>query len=185
MWHHRNLTPELGRNGERMSRTVMFLLPCRPVVQRLEIGKRWWHRLGVVVFFKLLLTTLLTVAAASYLTLAPRVRDYPGVLEIIPLFDVSAAALQNEHPLHKIQEPRTVQMPDGTWATFPINMSDEAIHTLWTRAKRHQLLSAIFWAALVSVFATLAVNYVFQGVYRLLLYTFGSKSLKASDSIAA
>ena len=38
----------------------------------------------------------------------------------------------------------------------------------------------------LSVFATLAVNYVLQGVYRLLLYgIFGSKSLKASESIAA
>jgi hypothetical protein len=169
-----------------MNRAVMLLLPGFTVAQRLELGKRWWHRLGVVVFFKLLLSTLLAVAAVSYLTLAPKVRDYPGVFEIIPLFDVSADALQHEQSLPKILEPRTIQMPNGTWATFPINMSDEAIHTLWTRAKRHQLLSAIFWAALVSVFATLVVNYVFQGVYMLLLYaTFGSKSLKASDSIAA
>jgi hypothetical protein len=164
----------------------MFLLPCLPVVQRLEIGKRWWHRLCVVVFFKLLLSTLLTVAAVSYLTLAPQVRDYPGVFEIIPLFDASADALQHEQSFPKIVEPRTIQMPNGTWATFPINMSDTAIHTFWTRAKRHQRLSAMLWAALASVFATLAVNYVFQGVYRLLLsVTFGSKSLKASDSIAA
>jgi hypothetical protein len=166
-----------------MNRAVMFLLPGFAVAQRLELGKRWWHRLGVVVFFKLLLSTLLAAAAISYLTLAPQVRDYPGVLEIIPLFDVSADALQNEQSLHKIQEPRTVQMPNGTWATFPVSMSDDAIHSLWTRAKRHQLLSAIFWAALVSVFATLAVNYVFQGVYRLLLYaTFGRKHARGPQN---
>jgi hypothetical protein len=166
----------------------MFLLPCLPVVQRLEIGKRWWHRLGVVVFFKLLLSTLLTVAAATYLTLAPQVRDYPVVLERIYLFDVSAGTLQNEQSLPKTQEPvgRVVQMPNGTWATFPFGTSDEEIHARWDRAKRHQLLSAMLWAALVSVFATLAVNYALQGAYRALLYvTFGSKSLRESDSIAA
>jgi hypothetical protein len=169
-----------------MNRAVMLLLPGFTFAQRLELEKRWWHRLGVIAFFALLLSTLLTVAVTSYSTLAPKVRDYPYIFEIIPLFPVTADALQHEQSSPKILEPRTIQMPNGTWATFPINMSDEAIHTLWTRAKRHQLLSAISWAALVSVLATLAVNYVFQGVYRLLLYaTFRSKSLKASDSIAA
>jgi hypothetical protein len=171
-----------------MNRAVMFLLPCLPVAQRLEIVKRRWHRLCVVVFFKLLLSTLLTVAAFSYLTLAPRVRDYPGVLERIYLFDESAGTLQNERSLLKTQEPagRVVQMPNGTWATFPYGTSGEEIHARWTRAERHQLLSAMLWAALVSVFATLAVNYALQGAYRALLYaTFGSKRLKASDSVTA
>jgi hypothetical protein len=171
-----------------MNRAVMFLLPCLPVVQRLEIGKRRWHRLCVVVFFKLLLSTLLTVAAISYITWAPKVRDCRVVFENFCLFDVSADPHQNEQSLCKIQGPEghVVQMPNGTWATFPFSISGEEIHARWDRAKRHQLLSAIFWAALVSVFATLAVNYVLQGVYRLLLYLrFGSKSLKASESITA
>lgn len=164
-----------------MKGAVMVLLPCLPVAQRLEIGQRWWHRLCVAVFFKLLLSTLLAVAAFSYLNWGPKVRDFPPVLEIIPLFDVSADARQSEQSLREIQEPRTVQMPNGTWATFSITTSDEEIHARWTQAKRHQILSATFWAALVLVFATLAASYVFQGAYKLLLYVrFGSKSLKAS-----
>ena len=171
-----------------MNRAVMFLLPCLPVAQRLELRKRWWHRLGVIVFFKLLLSTLLTVAAISYLTWAPKVRDCRVVFENFCLFDVSADPHQNEQSLCKIQGPEghVVQMPNGTWTTLPFSVSNEEIHARWERAKRHQIISAIFWAALVSVFATLAVNYALQGAYRALLYgIFGSKSLKASESIAA
>jgi hypothetical protein len=162
-----------------MNRAVMFLLPGFTVAQRLEFGTRWWHRLGVVAFFALLLSTLLTVAAASYLTLAPRVREYPVVLEILPQFEISADPLQNEQSLYETQEPRdtkAVQMPNGTWATFPAWISDEELHARWDRAKRHQILSAMLWAALVSIFATLAVNYAFQGAYKALLYViFGRK----------
>jgi hypothetical protein len=171
-----------------MNRAVMFLLPCLPVVRRLEVRKRWWHRLGVVVFFKLLLSTLLAVAAISYLTWAPKVRAFPVVFEDFYLFDESADPLQNEQSLRKIQGPEghVVQMPNGTWVTFPFSISGEEIHARWDRAKRHQILSAMLWAALLSVFATLAVNYMLQGVYRLLLYmTFGSKSPREADSIAA
>jgi hypothetical protein len=163
-----------------MNKAVMFLLPCLPVVQRLEIGKRWWHRLSVVVFFKLLLTTLLAVAAFSYLAWAPKVRDCRVVFENFYLFDADG--------LPKIEGPEghVVQMPNGTWTTFPFSVSNEEINARWERAKRHQLLSAISWAALVSIFATLAVNYVLQAAYRLLLHvTFDSKSLRESDSIAA
>ena len=171
-----------------MNRAVTFLLPSLPVVQRLEIGKRRWHRLCVIVFFKLLLSTLLTVAAISYLTLAPKVRDCRVVFENFCLFDVSADPHQNEQSLCKIQGPEghVVRMPNGTWTTFPFSVSNEEIHARWERAKRHQILSAIFWTALLSVFVTLAVNYVLQGAYRLLLYaTFGSKPLTASDAICA
>jgi hypothetical protein len=155
-----------------MKRAVMFLLPCLPVAQRLELGKRWWHRPGVVAFFALLLTTLLTVAAISYLTWAPKVRDCRVVFENFCLFDVSADPDQNEQSLCKIQGPEghVVQMPNGTWTTFPFSVSNEEIHARWERAKRHQILSAMSWATLVSVFATLAVNYVLQGAYRALLY---------------
>ena len=171
-----------------MNRAVMFLLPCLPVTRQLELKKRWWHRLGVIVFFKLLLSTLVAVAAVSYLTWAPKVRDCRVVFENFCLFDVSANPHQNEQSLCKIQGPEghVVQMPNGTWTTFPFSVSNEEIHASWERAKRHQLLSAMHWAALLSAFAALAVNYVFQGVYRLLLYvTFRRKSLKASESIAA
>jgi hypothetical protein len=115
-----------------MNRAVMFLLPCLPVVRRLEVRKRWWHRLCVVVFFKLLLSTLLAVAAISYLTWAPKVRDYPMVWENFYLFDVSGDGL----PKIEGQEGHVVQMPNGTWATFPYGTSDEEIHALWTQAKR-------------------------------------------------
>jgi hypothetical protein len=166
-----------------MNRAVMFLLPCLPVVRRLEVRKRWWHRLSVVVFFKLLLSTLVAVAAFSYLAWAPKVRDFPMVFENFYLFDESADALQNE--IRAPRDAKAIQMPDGKWSTFPW-MPDEEIHARWDRAYRYQLLSAISWAALASVFATLAVNYVLQGVYRLLLYmTFDRKSLEASDSVAA
>jgi hypothetical protein len=171
-----------------MNRTVMFLLPCLPVVRRLEIGKRWWHRLSVVVFFKLLLSTLVAVAAISYLTWAPKVRDCRIVFENFCLFDESADPHQNEQSLCTNQGPygHVVQMPNGTWTTFPYGISDEEIHARWDRAFRHQLLSAMLWVVLLPVFATLAVNYALQGVYRLLLYVkFSSKSLKASDSVTA
>jgi hypothetical protein len=147
-----------------MNRAVLFLLPCLPVIRRLEERKRWWHRLSVIVFFKLLLSTLLAVAAFSYLAWAPKVRDCRVVFENFYLFDADG--------LPKIDRPEghVVQMPNGTWATFPSSISNEEIHARWERAKRHQIFSATFWAALLSVFATLAVNYALQGAYRALLY---------------
>ena len=69
------------------------------------------------------------------LNLSSEVRDFPRVFEIVPLFDVSAGALQHEQSLPKILAPRTVEMPNGTWATFPHGTSDEAIHALWTPSR--------------------------------------------------
>jgi hypothetical protein len=36
-----------------------LLFPWKGTIRRLELGKRWWHRLAVVVFFVVLIATLL------------------------------------------------------------------------------------------------------------------------------
>jgi hypothetical protein len=42
-----------------MSKVIGFLFPWRKTFKRLELEKRWWHRLAIVVFFVALLPTLL------------------------------------------------------------------------------------------------------------------------------
>lgn len=81
---------------------------------------------------------------------------------------------------------KTVQMPDGTTATFPGSMSDDAIKARWIHLKHRQLLSAIFFAGLIAMFSTLILSYALQAAYRVLLYViFGRKLFTPTESATA
>lgn len=84
-------------------RAISFAFPFRSTFRRLELEKRWWHRLCVVTFHAVLLGTTVFSAWVSYSVFAPQITTMPDIeLNIqdwttinsptpTPLFDMSKA----------------------------------------------------------------------------------------------
>lgn len=70
--------------------------PIRQTFQRLELEKRWWHRLCVVVFFVVLLGTAVFTAWIAYSVFAPQVATMPDV-HVCDVFDQVAAEQQHQN----------------------------------------------------------------------------------------
>jgi hypothetical protein len=209
-----------------------ILLPFRPTFRRLELEKRWWHRLCLVAFFGALSTIFAAVAGLSYSTLAPQTSE-PTIWITVDPSEVSGVTLDFSKAQPIPQRPKTaqtapetipfgqeksdsarqtlksgdpipadaqvgkygindidpgeksVEMPDGKTVKFPGSMSDDAIKIQWTNAQHHQMLTAIFWAALLAILSALILSYAVQAAYRALLYVvFGAPTVTASDSKA-
>jgi len=60
--------------------------PFRQTFRRLELEKRWWHRLCVVLFFAVLLCTAVFTAWVAYTALAPPVATMPDI-HVCDIFD--------------------------------------------------------------------------------------------------
>lgn len=71
---------------------------------------------------------------------------------------------------------KTVEMPDGSTSRFAGTMPDGTIQVQWNHAKSRRRFTAVLWAILLSITTALFINYLFQTLYRLLLYViFGNR----------
>jgi hypothetical protein len=94
-------------------RIASIAFPFRPTFQRLELEKRWWHRLCVVIFFSLLLCTALFAVWGAYTVFAPQVPTMPDI-QAGDIFDqVAAAKQQATHPPIYL-DPATGERMTGT-----------------------------------------------------------------------
>jgi hypothetical protein len=60
-------------------RVASIAFPFRPTFQRLELEKRWWHRLAVVIFSVMLLGAAAFTAWVTYSVFAPQVDTMPAI----------------------------------------------------------------------------------------------------------
>lgn len=56
-----------------------ILFPFKRTFQHLELDKRWWHRLCVVMFFVMLFVSLISTAWLTFFTFAPQVTTMPEI----------------------------------------------------------------------------------------------------------
>ncbi|HTV09395.1 MAG TPA: hypothetical protein VMD97_10165 [Candidatus Aquilonibacter sp.] len=87
------------------------------------------------------------------------------------------------HQVRSQDQRKTIEMPNGKTATFSGNTSDEAIKAEW----KHQLHLAFAKAALIgfgiAVLVTVALSYLLQAAYRVLLYViYGTKASVSPDN---
>jgi hypothetical protein len=194
-----------------MRKWIGFLFPCRKTYKRLDLQKRWWHRLAVVVFFVALVPTLLyswVIGDDAYTPL----NSFEGNINyweiLIPppqgyvldqtspttappdasYFDRSkiVAPLASVGNVDNKNLLKTIEMPDGTTVTYPGATSDETIHAKWnhsfTITKAKAMIFGFGWA----VVATLIFSYLLQAAYRAFVYViYGAKSGAAPDSPVA
>jgi hypothetical protein len=71
--------------------------PFSQTFRRLELEKRWWHRLCLVVFFVLLVGTTAFIAWVAYAVSAPQVSTIPDI-QVGDIFDQVAAEQQQNDP---------------------------------------------------------------------------------------
>jgi hypothetical protein len=76
---------------------ISFAFPFRPTFRRLDLEKRWWHRLGVVIFFLVLLGTAFFTIWVVYSVFAPQITTMPDV-QVGDIFDQVAAEKQQNAP---------------------------------------------------------------------------------------
>lgn len=76
-------------------RVASVAFPFRTTFQRLELAKRWWHRLSVVIFFVVLLGIAVFTAVVSYSVFAPRIQAMPDI-HVCDIFDQVAAEQQHQ-----------------------------------------------------------------------------------------
>src|ERR1039458_1533042 len=76
-------------------RATSLAFPFKPTFRRLELEKRWWHRLCVVIFFAVLLGTAVFTAWVAYSVFVPRVQAMPDI-HVCDIFDQVAAEQQHQ-----------------------------------------------------------------------------------------
>jgi len=74
-------------------RLASIVFPFRPTFQHLELEKRWWHRLCVVIFSVMLLGATFFTAWVAYSEFAPQVSTMPQI-QVGDIFDHLAPANQ-------------------------------------------------------------------------------------------
>jgi hypothetical protein len=72
--------------------TIVF--PFKQTFRRLELEKRWWHRLCIVAFFAVLLCTAAFSGWIAYMTFVPEISKMP-IIQAVDIFDRVAAEQQN------------------------------------------------------------------------------------------
>jgi hypothetical protein len=77
-------------------KAVSFAFPFRPTFLRLDLERRWWHRLCVVIFFVVLLSTAAFAAWIGYAVFAPQVVTTPDI-RVCDIFDQVAAEQQHQN----------------------------------------------------------------------------------------
>jgi hypothetical protein len=185
-----------------------ILFPWQGTIRRLELGKRWWHRLTVVLFVSVLIVTLLVTWAVMMDTGSANVAEFdqwgahswyvdgsgarvdippppPGFQPLVTagearpadrkdileggLIPTPAWAVGPVVPIHY-----RVLMPDGKTKEF-VGKSIEEIKAEWDAAAENAALHRLnvrrgLLSPLVAVLVTLAVSYLLQSLYRVLLY---------------
>jgi hypothetical protein len=163
-----------------------LLFPWQGTISRLELGKRWWHRLAVVVFFTVLIATLLytwnlmmlgmgvfNTAVDRFATARCWYVDGSGAkVDLGPAGadDQWVAIRVGESPVHV-----EIVMPDGELKDF-VGKSPKEIKTAWVAAAHRQNVRRWLLSPVVAILVTLAMSYLLQSLYRILLYVvYGSQ----------
>jgi hypothetical protein len=192
-----------------MSKIVGVLFPWRKTFKRLDLEKRWWQRLAVVLFSLALVIAFwfsLALGDDAYSPVHSFQQDI-NYWEILPpppdgsVIDTSNQPTPTTDPpdassfdRRKIAAPlsaplalggqvssqylrKTIQMPNGTTATYPGTKPDEAIKADWQRQLKTATHKALILGFVVAVLVTLAFSYLLQASYRALLYViYGAKA---------
>ena len=72
-----------------------FAFPFSSTFRRLELERRWWHRLCVVLFFVVLLVVAAFASVVSYGAFAPQIQAMPDI-HTCDIFDQVAAQQQHQ-----------------------------------------------------------------------------------------
>ena len=176
----------------RLGNARSLLFPFSSTFRRLELEKRWWHRLAAVIFFVALIPAFLcswTVGSDANEPEHTYIQDihyWGGGGPDGFLFDLdSYQPIDNTVP--PAPRPPTVQksieMPDGKTEWFPGGTSDDAINAVWNRRSHRAAVKAFSLGLGVGIALTLAFCYLIQGCYRLLLYViYGAKVRDTPDT---
>lgn len=177
-----------------MRKIIGYLLPWRPTFRRLELEKRWWHRLAVVLFFIALTLTFIPSWSLGDNANGPSNRyeqdiHHWGVLAGSSnglLFDLDTEQLSDNAspvPLPPTVQ-KTIEMPDGKTATFPGTISDEAIKAEWTHKFNAMDTESVWFGLGIAVLVTVLFSYLLQSAYRALLYVIYGARIKAIPDIS-
>jgi hypothetical protein len=158
-----------------------LLFPWQGTIRRLELGKRQWHRLAVVLFVVVLVVVLLRTLVVTMMDTEPvnaelNLRnvycwyvDGAGNKIVLPPLPPEATAVRlgtsvDTFPLHVF-----IHMPDGEVREF-VGKTEEEIRATWD-ADLHKLnVRRWLFIPVVTTLVTLAVSYLLQLLYRVLLY---------------
>jgi len=171
----------------------MILNPWQGTFNRLGLERLWWHRLAVVAFF----ITLVLVLGASSVAFRPAHSTFnveywqdgvaldsepvttplppppPGysASDVVPSAALPDGVIANPdyRPAGATGPPKQrVSMPDGNTVEFSgkAMKSEAEIRRIWNIA----LLKAWLLSIAIAIGITLAVSYLFQSLYRALLY---------------
>ena len=166
-----------------------LLFPWQGTIRRFELEKQWWHRLVVVVFFTALIATLLVtwsqmmLGMAVFHTSVDRLAtarywyvDGSGAKVDIPALPewatptVGIAGTAAEFTVHV-----AVYMPDGELKEF-VGKTPEQLRAAWDAAAHMHSVKRWLLSPLVAILVTLAMSYLLQSLYRVLLYVvYGSQ----------
>lgn len=80
-------------------RIVSVVFPFRSTFRRLELEKRWWHRLFIVIFFVALFGTAVFTVWVTYAVFAPQVQAMP---EIVSMVDTTQPGLSTQTDIDAI-----------------------------------------------------------------------------------
>lgn len=190
-----------------MSKIVGVLFPWRKTFKRLELEKRWWHRLAVVLFSVVLAVALLyswVIADDAQTPVRPVLGDITSWSPIPPgatigpaeqndqrtssnseqedTFDQASATALKQLPDVSKSDTKTIEMPDGKTATYPGTTSDDVIKADWQHRLDIATRKALILGFVIAVLVTLAFSYLLQASYRAFLYViYGAKTKSAPD----
>lgn len=170
-----------------MRKFIGYLFPWRQTYRHLELEKRWWHRLVVVLFFVALVPTFLCSwvigddANPPQNAFGDNIHHW-GTLPGTPngvLLDLDSQPLDNTS--QAVSAPpilqKTIEMPDGKTATFPGSISDEAIKSEWQNELSTDQTWAIFYGLGIALLVTVCFSYLLQAGYRAVLFViYGAKA---------
>ncbi|WP_158788601.1 hypothetical protein [Granulicella sp. L46] len=165
-----------------MSKIVSVLFPWRKTFKRLELEKRWWHRLAVVLFSLVLVVVLLYSWVIGDGAISPKnpfdgdihhwaaATNGSGLLFDLDSFrPIDGDSNPAPQPAPSVVQ-KTVEMPDGATATYPRTASDKKIEADWQHKMNIATTKALMVGFFIAVIVTLAFSYLLQATYRALLY---------------
>ena len=79
------------------------------------------------------------------------------------------------------QLDKTIEMPDGSLASFAGSVSDDTIRARWNHAKNLYTLRAVLLTFLVALSSTVVVSYLMQLGYRAFLYVLFGGAITSSS----
>lgn len=187
--------------GAAYMQAASIVFPFRQTFRRLELQRRWWHRLCIVLFFVALTLAPFTVWALMMSSTQPanilsqnvhywyedksgnrvELSDPPQeAVEIAPEMQDASDGKQavrldqsKSAPIHA-----AVNMPDGNTKEF-VRKSPKEITTEWNKALRKARLNQEMLSLGVAIGVIVIFNYLLQGAYRALLYVIFGNTVQA------